>query len=94
MAIQTSNDVDDFHEQLKAILPRLRIYALSLTRDRDAADDLGERQDVVRIGVPVHGVAGEPERERRRGESPVGDSGAVCLTVNDAVGSRWLHPVR
>jgi len=31
---------DDFHEQLKAILPRLRIYALSLTRDRDAADDL------------------------------------------------------
>ena len=29
---------DDFHEQLKAILPRLRIYALSLTRDRDAAD--------------------------------------------------------
>jgi len=28
------------HEQLKAILPRLRIYALSLTRDRDAADDL------------------------------------------------------
>jgi RNA polymerase sigma-70 factor (ECF subfamily) len=40
MAIQTSNDVDDFHEQLKAILPRLRIYALSLTRDRDAADDL------------------------------------------------------
>ena len=40
MALQTSNDVDDFHEQLKAILPRLRIYALSLTRDRDAADDL------------------------------------------------------
>jgi hypothetical protein len=40
MAIATSNDVDDFHEQLKAILPRLRIYALSLTRDRDAADDL------------------------------------------------------
>src|SRR5882757_6166056 len=39
MAIET-NDVHDFHEQLKAILPRLRIYALSLTRDRDAADDL------------------------------------------------------
>src|SRR3954462_11808798 len=31
---------DDFHEQLKAVLPRLRIYALSLTRNRDAADDL------------------------------------------------------
>jgi RNA polymerase sigma-70 factor (ECF subfamily) len=30
----------DFHEQLKAILPRLRVYALSLTRDRDSADDL------------------------------------------------------
>src|SRR5512139_3454384 len=40
MAIETSNDVHDFHEQLKAILPRLRIYALSLTRDRDSADDL------------------------------------------------------
>ena len=34
------NDINDFHEQLKAILPRLRVYALSLTRDRDAADDL------------------------------------------------------
>ena len=40
MATETSNDIRDFHEQLKAILPRLRIYALSLTRDRDAADDL------------------------------------------------------
>jgi RNA polymerase sigma-70 factor (ECF subfamily) len=35
-----TSDVDDFHEHLKAILPRLRVYALSLTRDRDAADDL------------------------------------------------------
>jgi RNA polymerase sigma-70 factor (ECF subfamily) len=40
MAAETSNDVRDFHDQLKGILPRLRIYALSLTRDRDAADDL------------------------------------------------------
>src|SRR6185295_19339741 len=40
MASETSSDVRDFHEQLKSILPRLRIYALSLTRDRDAADDL------------------------------------------------------
>ncbi len=36
----TGNDVGDFHEQLKAILPRLRVYALSLTRDRNDADDL------------------------------------------------------
>jgi len=36
----TTNDVGDFHEQLTAILPRLRIYALSLTRNRDSADDL------------------------------------------------------
>src|SRR5262249_40403097 len=36
----TDADTKDFHEQLKAILPRLRVYALSLTRDRDAADDL------------------------------------------------------
>ena len=30
----------DFHQQLTAVLPRLRIYALSLTRNRDMADDL------------------------------------------------------
>jgi RNA polymerase sigma-70 factor (ECF subfamily) len=42
MSTQTKQDdgTRDFHEQLKTILPRLRIYALSLTRDRDAADDL------------------------------------------------------
>jgi RNA polymerase sigma factor (sigma-70 family) len=42
MATQTTQDdgTRDFHEQLKTILPRLRIYALSLTRDRDSADDL------------------------------------------------------
>jgi len=47
MAIETSttntsaaNEGGDFHEQLTAVLPRLRIYALSLTRNRDSADDL------------------------------------------------------
>ena len=35
-----ANEVDDFHEQMKAILPRLRLYALSLTHDRDRANDL------------------------------------------------------
>ncbi len=30
----------DFHSDLKAILPRLRAYALALTRSRDHADDL------------------------------------------------------
>jgi len=30
----------DFHVDLRTLLPRLRIYALSLTRDRDRADDL------------------------------------------------------
>ncbi len=29
-----------FHTDLKGILPRLRVYALSLTHDRDRADDL------------------------------------------------------
>jgi RNA polymerase sigma-70 factor, ECF subfamily len=29
-----------FHADLKSLLPRLRVYALSLTRDRDRADDL------------------------------------------------------
>lgn len=36
----SANGTDDFHEQLKAILPRLRFYALSLTHDRDRAGDL------------------------------------------------------
>src|SRR5512138_2648531 len=40
MVTETNSEVCDLHERLKAILPRLRIYALSLTRDRDAADDL------------------------------------------------------
>jgi RNA polymerase sigma-70 factor (ECF subfamily) len=42
MTTQTKQDAGtlDFHEQLKTVLPRLRIYALSLTRDRDSADDL------------------------------------------------------
>ena len=35
-----SGAADRFHEELKALLPRLRVYALSLTRDRDSADDL------------------------------------------------------
>ena len=37
---QVETASNDFHEQLKALLPRLRVYALSLTRDRDNADDL------------------------------------------------------
>lgn len=42
MTTQTKQDAGtlDFHEQLKTVLPRLRIYALSLTRDRDSAEDL------------------------------------------------------
>ena len=34
MPVETSKkptETDDFHEQLKTILPRLRVYALSLT---------------------------------------------------------------
>lgn len=31
---------DDFHKQLLAALPKLRVYAISLTHNRDAADDL------------------------------------------------------
>jgi RNA polymerase sigma-70 factor (ECF subfamily) len=30
----------DFHADLKMMLPRLRVYALALTRDHDRADDL------------------------------------------------------
>ena len=34
--------VGNFHSDLVTILPRLRIHALSLTRDRDRADDLAQ----------------------------------------------------
>jgi len=40
MSVAHSQAVDDFHEQLKLILPRLRLYGLSLTHDRDRANDL------------------------------------------------------
>jgi RNA polymerase sigma-70 factor (ECF subfamily) len=33
-------EIDAFNADLKAVQPRLRVYALSLTRDRDRADDL------------------------------------------------------
>ena len=33
----------NFHEDLKAMLPRLRVYALSMTRDSDSANDLVQR---------------------------------------------------
>lgn len=36
----------DFHADLKSLLPRLRVYALSLTRDRDRADDLVQQTAV------------------------------------------------
>jgi RNA polymerase sigma-70 factor (ECF subfamily) len=45
---ETRNDAGGFHEQLKAMLPRLRIYAISLTRDRDAADDLVQ-ETVIKV---------------------------------------------
>lgn len=35
--------IGNFHADLKTTLPRLRIYALSLTRDSDRADDLMQR---------------------------------------------------
>lgn len=43
----------DFHAELKELLPRLRIYALSLTRDRDRADDLVQ-ETVVKALVGRH----------------------------------------
>jgi RNA polymerase sigma-70 factor (ECF subfamily) len=36
----TRTEIDTFNASLKDALPRLRVYALSLTRDRDRADDL------------------------------------------------------
>ena len=44
----TQADTTSFHADLKAILPRLRVYALSLTHDRDRADDLVQ-ETVVKV---------------------------------------------
>ena len=43
----------DFHTDLKAMLPRLRVYALSLTHDRDRANDLVQQ-------TVVKSLAGRP----------------------------------
>jgi len=43
----------DFHTDLKTLLPRLRIYAYSLTRDRSRADDLVQ-ETVVKSLVGRH----------------------------------------
>jgi RNA polymerase sigma-70 factor (ECF subfamily) len=42
MSIQQAT-TGDFHADLKTILPRLRVYALSLTGEPDRADDLVQR---------------------------------------------------
>ena len=45
--VEISNDSHaGFDSDLKDILPRLRVYALSLTRDRDRADDLVQQTAV------------------------------------------------
>lgn len=36
----TQTEIDGFNAKLKDVLPRLRVYALSLTRDRNRADNL------------------------------------------------------
>ena len=36
----TQTEIDGFNASLTEALPRLRVYALSLTRDRDRADNL------------------------------------------------------
>ncbi|NKC33049.1 sigma-70 family RNA polymerase sigma factor [Falsiroseomonas selenitidurans] len=40
MPNQTTSDAKAFHDQVIALLPRLRVQALALTRNRAAADDL------------------------------------------------------
>lgn len=37
---RNAEEADDFRKQLLAALPKLRFYAISLTHNRDAADDL------------------------------------------------------
>jgi RNA polymerase sigma-70 factor (ECF subfamily) len=38
--MMTQIEIDVFNASLKDVLPRLRVYAMSLTRDRDRADNL------------------------------------------------------
>ncbi len=39
----TQTEIDVFNASLKDVQPRLRVYALSLTRNRDRADNLVRR---------------------------------------------------
>jgi RNA polymerase sigma-70 factor (ECF subfamily) len=48
-----SCEIDDFHEQLITILPRLRVQALALTRNRAMAEDLVH--DAVCNGLAARG---------------------------------------
>jgi RNA polymerase sigma-70 factor (ECF subfamily) len=52
MSIAKAN-TSHFHDDLKALLPRLRIHALSLTHDRDRADDLVQ-ETVVKALAAQH----------------------------------------
>ncbi len=44
----------EFHDQLIAFLPKMRVWALALTRNRAAADDLA--QDVATKALVAQGL--------------------------------------
>lgn len=44
-------EIDDFNTKLTEALPRLRVYALSLTRDRDRAENLIQQTSLKALAV-------------------------------------------
>lgn len=87
----------DFQADLKALLPRLRVYALSLTRDRDRSDDLVQ-ETVVKALAGRHSFRPDTNFAAwlfriQRNEFISGlrrQRPTVCL--DDAIANRLSHP--
>jgi DNA-directed RNA polymerase specialized sigma24 family protein len=73
----------DFRADLMAMLPRLRIYVLALTRDADRADDLVQ-QTVPRARIAAAGRPRSFPGRRLRRHRP------CCRSVATLAG-RWLR---
>jgi DNA-directed RNA polymerase specialized sigma24 family protein len=58
-------EIDRFNASLKDALPSLRVYALSLTRDRDRADNLVQQKSLVLVFGATAAPSGS--REGRNG---------------------------
>ncbi|HJQ56002.1 MAG TPA: sigma-70 family RNA polymerase sigma factor [Vineibacter sp.] len=92
----TTAATNTFHEDLKAILPRLRLHALSLTHDRDRADDLVQETVVKALAAQASyrpGCFGAWLFRIQRNEFISGLRRArPCVPLDDSIGEMLSHP--